>query len=278
MDQESESDNQDVYMFIAEASKKAMLYWISTEINHNQEIISAVEKFVNKNIYLNLKQWDEITQKDAIIRMYKNINIPQNYQRLKDLKYPIIIEILSNAPIHIMNQIIKNNIILKKDEQTFKKAIANQINRYIITTIIGKENPPSISKPQDNEDINDIIEYQQTYDLCAIDKLYQIKDEINVNNESIIKEIISLNIKTPKNKNPVLGNKMEKIIEWTRQSIPAWTKEKWEWLELIIEKAPKILYEQAEKKETNKKRGRPKKEKSPDINQTKIDTYIDLEN
>ena len=94
MGQESESDNQDVYMFIAEASKKAMLYWISTEINHNQEIISAVEKFVNKNIYLNLKQWDEITQKDAIIRMYKNINIPQNYQRLKDLKYSIIIEIL----------------------------------------------------------------------------------------------------------------------------------------------------------------------------------------
>ena len=219
MDQESESDNQDVYMFIAEASKKAMLYWISTEINHNQEIISAVEKFVNKNIYLNLKQWDEITQKDAIIRMYKNINIPQNYQRLKDLKYPIIIEILSNAPIHIMKQNIKNNIILKKDEQTFKKTIANQINRYIITTIIGKENPPSISKPQDNEDINDIIEYQQTYDLCAIDKLYQIKDEINVNNESIIKEIININIKTPKDKDPVLGNKMEKIIEWTRQNI-----------------------------------------------------------
>ena len=98
-----------------------------------------------------------------------------------------------------MNQIIKNNIILKKDEQTFKKTIANQINRYIITTIIGKENPPSISKPQVNEDINDIIEYQQTYDLCAIDKSYQIKDEINVNNESIIKEIISLNLKTPKN-------------------------------------------------------------------------------
>ena len=127
-----------------------------------------------------------------------------------------------------MNQFIKNNIILKKDEQTFKKTIANQINRYMITAIIEKENPPSISKPQDNEDINDIIEYQQTYDLCAIDKLYQIKDEINVNNESIIKEIISLNIKTPKNKNPVLGNKMEKIIEWTRQSIPSWTKEKWE--------------------------------------------------
>ena len=74
---------------------------------------------------------------------------------------------------------------------------------------------------------------------------------------------------------------MEKIIEWTRQNIPAWTKEKLEWLELIIEKAPKILYElyeQTEKKETNKKRGRPKKEKSPDTNQTKIDTFIDLEN
>ena len=71
---------------------------------------------------------------------------------------------------------------------------------------------------------------------------------------------------------------MEKIIEWTRQNIPAWTKEKWKWLELIIEKAPKILYEQTEKKETNKKRGRPKKEKSPDKYQTKIDTFIDLEN
>ena len=62
-----------------------------------------------------------ITQKDANIRIYKNINNPQNYQRLKDLKYPIIIEILSNAPIHIMNQIIKNNIILKKVEKRSKK-------------------------------------------------------------------------------------------------------------------------------------------------------------
>ena len=39
------------------------------------------------------------------------------------------------------------------------------------------------------------------------------------------------------------------------KNIPAWTKEKWEWLELIIEKAPKILYEQTEKKETNKEKG-----------------------
>lgn len=106
MDKERESNNKDIYIFIAEVSKKAMLHWITIETNNNQEIISAVKQFINDNIYLNIKQWEDLTQKGAIIGMYKNVDIPKDYQRLKELKYPIIIEILSNAPTHIINKII----------------------------------------------------------------------------------------------------------------------------------------------------------------------------
>ena len=60
-----------------------------------------------------------------------------------------------------------------------------QINRYVIIKRIGNENPPNITKPQDQEDTDEIIQYQQIYDLCAIDKLYQIENDIKEENKKL---------------------------------------------------------------------------------------------
>ena len=87
MEKEKETGNASVYNFIAEASKKAMTYWITTETNHNSEIIEAVKQFIENRNYLNLEKWDEITNKDAIQRMYKNIS-SSRISQTKRLKIP----------------------------------------------------------------------------------------------------------------------------------------------------------------------------------------------
>ena len=82
MEKEKELGNLNIYDFIAEASKKAMLYWSTMERNHN-EIINMIKKYTEDKEYTSLKKWDEITQKYTIQRIYKTINIPQEYPRLK---------------------------------------------------------------------------------------------------------------------------------------------------------------------------------------------------
>ena len=57
--------------------KKAMPYWSTTEINNSPEIINIIKKYTEDTEYTSLKKWEKITQRDAIQRMYKNINIPQ---------------------------------------------------------------------------------------------------------------------------------------------------------------------------------------------------------
>ena len=54
-----------------------MPYWSTTEINNSPEIINIIKKYTEDKEYTSLKKWEEITQRDAIQRMYKNINIPQ---------------------------------------------------------------------------------------------------------------------------------------------------------------------------------------------------------
>ena len=51
-------------------------------------------------------------------------------------------------------------------------------------------------------------------------------------NKKIINEIITTNKKITKDKEPLLGQ-----ILWVRENIPTWSKEKWDWLETIIEKS-----------------------------------------
>ena len=81
-----------------------MLNNTTTKINHKPKTINLIKKFTEDKEYSSLKKLDDITQRDAIQRMYKNINIPQEYPRIKYLKNRTTIEILYNAQIHIIKK------------------------------------------------------------------------------------------------------------------------------------------------------------------------------
>ena len=62
------------------------------------------------------------------------------------------------------------------------------------------------------------------------------------------------------------------IIKWVRENIPKWNKQKWDWVDSIIEKSWQII-NQNEKYGNKKKKkpGRPKKEEIINNKQTFIE-------
>ena len=84
--------------------------------------------------------------------------------------------------------------------------------------------------------------------------------------QKIINEIIITNKKIAKNKEPLLGQILEEKIKWVRENIPAWSKEKWDWLETIIEKSAKVIYDTPD--EVKEMKWQQSK---------KIDSYMDID-
>ena len=90
--------------------------------------------------------------------------------------------------------------------------------------------------------------------------------------------MINLNKYSQKEEEPKLGAIMENKIKWARENIPKWTKEKWEWLELLMENTHKMVIESNEKENIKKPKGRKKKAKPIDNKQTYLEKYMDLDN
>ena len=55
--------------------------------------------------------------------------------------------------------------------------------------LLENDDAPKIKKPEDRDNLNDIIEYQQLYDLYIIDKINKIEQNINEKAKEVIKQI-----------------------------------------------------------------------------------------
>ena len=99
----------------------------------------------------------------AIKRLFKNNIIPQINDKIKDLKLPKIINLMSNAPKYILEGIIKNNTNRLNNEDV-KKLINNQLLPYIINKNTEEAEIEKI-QTQNKEDADEIIEYQTIYSI-----------------------------------------------------------------------------------------------------------------
>ena len=118
----------------------------------------------------------------------------------------------------------------------------------------------SIPQKPDPENLKDIIEYHQLYDLQVDLMLSKFKDDILQNTKDIIKEIKELNKKN-KAKEPKLPDKITEVINNVRNGIPNLSnnKSKAILMETLLEKVSTSL-EFTHTKKKNKP-GRPKKKK-----------------
>jgi len=58
---------------------------------------------------------------------------------------------------------------------------------------IDEDNPPHIQKPNDSDDIEELIEYQQLIILYITDRAMELKEHITIRINEIIEEFIKLN-------------------------------------------------------------------------------------
>ena len=98
------ANDEELLEYLIEATEKTFLYWIHPEPNHNPKIISQIKTFIGKKQMKSIKEWDQLIKEEAVERLFKYNNLPECYVTLKNLKHPNIIEILSNAPIHIIKE------------------------------------------------------------------------------------------------------------------------------------------------------------------------------
>ena len=73
--------------------------------------------------------------------------------------------------------------------KNYLQHMPQNIKIYILICLLEYDEYSKINKSEDPDNINDIIEYQQLYDLYIIDKAYKIHETINNKAEEIIYQL-----------------------------------------------------------------------------------------
>ena len=178
---------------------------------------------------------------------------------------------MSNAPTHIIEGIIKNNIN-KLNHDDIKKQINNQLLPYIIIKNTDISEIP-IFQTSNKEDSDEIIEYQT---ICSISisniANKKINDNMEESNNTIIEKVYKFSIN--EQRYIVLNENIYKLINDTRYKIYNMSKKEWEYYEDLIEEVHKNLNTRNARIKENKKIGRAKKNNNTILNQRKIDTFL----
>ena len=260
--------------FFKEACKTAFKLWLIKESNNTETVKDLIYDFLSNDKFHKLSEFEDKIYKEAAIRLYRNQNIPEHTTNLAKAKLPRILEISSNAPTHFIEGIIKNTLLKKEkiDLTNIKKNLTLTIAQYILIQKIGAFNIDDIERP-DPEDLKQIIEYQQLYDLKLEIELNRYKEEIMKETEIIIEEIIKIN-KNNISEIPTIPQTLINIIGAVRNCIPKTEKSKWYMLEYAMDKFETNAYNKILNLQNNKKPnkiGRPKKNKE----NTKMDIEIE---
>ena len=264
--------NEELTKYITKAIHKAMITWTKAEPNLRPEIIEQINKELNGTEEIDEQNWKKIVNEQAFIRLFKN-NIPEEVKsKINKLKLPNILNLLSNAPLHIIEGIIKQNEENLKDT-AINKQLINQISPYII---IGNIETIKFNNNYnyDDNNINDIIEYNTLKDIAISNYINKnLKETIETAQAIINTEVLNYNY--GEDNTIILNNEFKDRIREIKSIIYEYTTEKWDLAEGIIEKLHNTLNKKnAIEIKEKRKVGRPKKEKAKDKNQSKLDNYI----
>ena len=256
-----ETNNKDMEQFMEEACKKAFTIWTKefAEPNNTYAIKVLINDLLIHNKFHTLEEYEKSIYKEVAIRLFKNKVLPNEIEKIAKLKLPMTIEIASNNTEHLIIAAIEQYLKKEKDDTILEKTIKTPIIKYVTLYLMGGEEISIPQKP-DPENLKDIIEYHQLYDLQVDLKISKFKDNILQNSKDIIEELKELN-KKGKAKEPKLPEKITEIMNNVRNGIPKLSKDKAKaiLMETLLEKVstnPDFIYT----KKKNKP-GRPKNKK-----------------
>ena len=155
-------NNEEYINFLYEATKKAFTLWTNFEKYHNEKILNLIDKVIKDSTMPPLEEWDKLILEDAANRLFKNCIIPEKIINISKQKVPRLIELLSNAPIHIITQEVSNFLLKKQQNNECEKCIKKHILNYIIMEKTIDIPEIDLPKPLTNN-IKELIEYQNIY-------------------------------------------------------------------------------------------------------------------
>ena len=159
-----ENNQIELAEYIHNALIKALVEWKNAEPNLNNTILTNIEQTIYGEIP-ETKKWNKDVQEQAFTRLFRNNIIPEIKEKISSLKMPQIINLLSNAPTHILEGIIKNNSNRLHNDEIINQ-IKNQILPYIIIKNMDNEEIPTLKRPN-KEEVDEIIEYQTLYSISV---------------------------------------------------------------------------------------------------------------
>ena len=157
--------DEDMINFYIEAMKNIFKTWLKVEPNNTEKIKQYINELLTNNTLKSINEFEEEIYNQAAIRLYRNKTVPEKAKNLSKANMPRLLELTSNAPQHLIEEVIKQKIIDSEDieEETLGKMIHEQILGYITINQTLECEIPKIEKPN-QENIKDILEYQQLYD------------------------------------------------------------------------------------------------------------------
>ena len=274
---EQEINDEEMVEFMKEATKQAFKTWIKYEPNNTLKIKEFINDLLTSNTLHTLEEFEKHIYDEAATRLFRDKILPEKIKNLAKMKLPMLIELSSNNFEHLIKDTISQKI--SKNASTLdeiKRLLFKPIMKYIGVFNSGNVETPNIQKPN-NENINELLEYQQLYDLNIDIAFEKIKDESKKTTESIIEEIITLN-KNGDKSNPIIPNQLKTYMTNVRANIPTLSKERAYMCEAILEKISSDILNTNYFYGNKKKPGRPKKVKEESSLNTKIDDIFNKNN
>ena len=265
--------DEDYKHFIFEAAKKTFTLWTNFEKYHNEKILNLIDNVIKDSNMPPLEEWDKLILEDAANRLFKNCNIPDKIINIAKEKVPRLIELLSNAPIHIITQQISNFLLKKQQNNECENCIKKHILNYIIIEKTIDVPEIDLQKPQTNY-IKKLIEYQNIYQfyiqkitISKYDEAY--KEAVNITNALLQDKYID-------KKNIIINKEYLNRINQIRERITYGSKEYLIQWEEILEFTNFKFTNSNYKEELKRKPGRPKnkEDKKDRRNQMSIENFF----
>lgn len=264
--------NEDRKNFIYETIRKAMNTWKKEEPNLDKEIVNVINSIIidSKREHINKLDvgiWTKKINENAIERLFKGVEKPKSFHKLSKLKELNIIELLSNAPTHIMAELYNNYKQGKIDKDSTKIKIIKELTPYIVINEIKPDNLPNEIE-LGTISINEIIFQKQIEEV----KLEITLDQIIEKTESEADKLVEDTLKNKKYKEDVWLTRfpqIEKKIKIAKEKICELTENQRKKIETMLELLERKSYYEREK--IKKPVGRPKKLKDDDKNKNNMD-------
>ena len=98
------TEDEDMTIFLKQLCIPIFQSWMRCEENLTPEVKTAIANLIENGVWLSSNVWKDLVKTQATIRLFRNCDLLATYPKLKNLKQPTLILLLSNAPAHILRQ------------------------------------------------------------------------------------------------------------------------------------------------------------------------------